>query len=477
MTKLRLNGIVRHWLVNVLSVVAIVVVVVEIFLGVFIQMYYHEAARSSANELCQGLSLLATVPKEEFRTVARQYVENFEAKDQMEVQIIDREGRVLYTSNGFEPVQSDMPDYHAALGAKSKTAWTAYRSDQGESVMAQTTVLGDYGNGSNGAVRWIISLKNVNRNIVMLMGVCVLIGIGIVLFTGISGLYFVQSIVRPVQKVSDMARKIAMGDFNARIEVGDRDEIGELCDTINYMASELSQAENLKNSFISSVSHELRTPLTAIKGWGETAKMSVGNNDELVHKGLDVVLAESDRLTGLVEDLLDFSRMKAGRLSVHKSPIQISPVVREAAGMYAELAKKNQLELTVLCPDQLSDVMGDAGRLKQVFINIIDNAVKYSNAGGHVLVDVHEEENCIYIKISDTGVGIPEQDVDRVKEKFFKSNTTVRGSGIGLAVADEIMKLHNGLLFIESKENVGTTVTVVLPVYAPTGEEPAAPEK
>ena len=429
--------------------------------------YYYDAARSKANELCQGFSLLATASQEDFRTAARQFVENFEAKDQMEVQVINSSGMVLYTSNGFEPSQDPMPDYTAALTAKTHTAWATSRTQLGESVLAQTTVLGDYGNGSNGAVRWVISLSRVNKNIVTLIVICVLIGLGIILFTAISGLYFVQSIVRPVQKVSDAARKIAMGDFNARIEGGDKDEIGELCDTINYMASELSQSETLKNNFISSVSHELRTPLTAIKGWGETAKMAVGSDDELVKKGLEVVLKESERLTGLVEDLLDFSRMQSGRLSVRKAQIQLPPVVQEAAAMYTEVARKSGLEFTVLCPAELPPIMGDAGRLKQVFINIIDNAIKYSTAGGHVLVEVHEEEGCLYVKVSDTGVGIPEQDIDRVKEKFFKSNTTVRGSGIGLAVADEIIKQHNGLLFLESKENVGTTVTVVLPEYSP----------
>ena len=467
MTKLRLDGSVRHWLINILSVVIIVVAVVEVFLGIFIRTYYYNSASSKANELCQGFSLLATASQEDFRTAARQFVENFEAKDQMEVQVINSSGMVLYTSNGFEPSQDPMPDYTAALTAKTHTAWATSRTQLGESVMAQTTVLGDYGNGSNGAVRWVISLSRVNKNIVTLIVICVLIGLGIILFTAISGLYFVQSIVRPVQKVSDAARKIAMGDFNARIEGGDKDEIGELCDTINYMASELSQSETLKNNFISSVSHELRTPLTAIKGWGETAKMAVGSDDELVKKGLEVVLKESERLTGLVEDLLDFSRMQSGRLSVRKTQIQLPPVVQEAAAMYTEVARKSGLEFTVLCPAELPPIMGDDGRLKQVFINIIDNAIKYSTAGGHVLVEVHEEEGCLYVKVSDTGVGIPEQDIDRVKEKFFKSNTTVRGSGIGLAVADEIIKQHNGLLFLESKENVGTTVTVVLPEYSP----------
>ncbi len=463
----KLNGITRRWIFNVFSLVAAVVIVIEIIVGIFIQMYYYDAARNRANDLCRGFSLLATVPASEFASTARQYIEKFEHKDKIEVQILDSDGNIIITSNGFDPGNFEMPDYKSALTSEDSTAtWTGTLS-QGESIMAQTTILGDYGTGSNGAIRWVVSLEGVNQRILELILLCVAIGLGIIVLTALSGLYFIKSIVRPVGEVSNVARKIAMGDFKSRLEVKEKDEIGELCDAINYMASELSQAEGMKNNFISSVSHELRTPLTAIRGWGETAKMSLGTDDELVGKGLDVILAEADRLSGLVEDLLDFSRMQSGRLSVNMRIINILSVLSEAADMYIEVAKQQNIKMDFVCPDTASNVMGDPDRLKQVFINIIDNSVKYSNEGGHVLIDCHEEENCIHIKVADAGVGIPDQDIDRVKEKFFKSNTTVRGSGIGLAVADEIIKQHNGLLFIESKEGVGTTVTVVLPLADP----------
>lgn len=466
--KWKVKGVTNRWLINVLSVVVAVVIVVEIILGIFVQTYYNEAARSRANELCQGFSLLATVSAADFPATARQYIENFEHKDKIEIQIIDSNGKIIITSNGFDPGTPEMPDYENALKFEGSTASWIGNSEQGERIMAQTTLLGDYGSGSNGAIRWIISLKGVQSHIFWIIFMCVMIGLGIIVLTAITGLYFIKSIVRPVQEVSNVARKMAMGDFKSRLEVENKDdEIGELCDAINYMASELGQAENLKNSFISSVSHELRTPLTAIRGWGETAKMSLGADDELVSKGLDVILSEADRLSGLVEDLLDFSRMQSGRLSVNMRLINIAVSLREAADMYVEVAKQHNIKMDFICPLELSDVMGDPDRLKQVFINVIDNAVKYSNDGGSVLIDCHEEEQCIHIRVSDTGVGIPEQDIDRVKEKFFKSNTTVRGSGIGLAVADEIIKQHNGLLFIESKEGVGTTVTIVLPMASP----------
>jgi len=274
-------------------------------------------------------------------------------------------------------------------------------------------------------------------------------------------------------EVTNTARKIAMGDFNARLEVKDNDEIGELCDTINYMAAELERGESMKNDFISSVSHELRTPLTAIRGWGETVKMSIGTDDEIVKRGIDVVLNESQRLSSLVEDLLDFSRMQSGKLTVNMSPINIMDVLYEAVYMYKELAKQQNIEMVYLDQKKTITIMADRDRIKQVFINVIDNAIKYTQKGGQVIVSTAEEEGCIRIVVSDTGVGIAAQDIEHVKEKFYKANKTVRGSGIGLAVADEIVKQHNGLVFLESTEGIGTTVTVVLPITEPKKEKSA----
>ena len=231
----------------------------------------------------------------------------------------------------------------------------------------------------------------------------------------------------------------------------------------------------MKNDFISSVSHELRTPLTAIRGWGETIKMSIGSDPDLVSKGIDVILNEAGRLSGLVEELLDFSRMQSGSLSMNMTRFRLIDTLDEAVYMYNELARRQNIELVFVKPKFSPLVMGDADRLKQVFINIIDNAIKYNKPGGQVLIESSLEEGCVRITVSDTGSGIPSKDIDRVKEKFYKADKTVRGSGIGLAVADEIVKQHQGLLFLESKEGVGTTVTIVIPtIEEATPEEGAA---
>ena len=125
------------------------------------------------------------------------------------------------------------------------------------------------------------------------------------------------------------------------------------------------------------------------------------------------------------------------------------------------------MELIFTKPSEELQVLGDTARLKQVFINIIDNAVKYTESGGQVLINQLREEGCVRIVVTDTGVGIPAQDIDRVKEKFYKANKVVRGSGIGLAIADEIVKQHEGILLVDSKEGAGTSVMIALPFVKP----------
>lgn len=463
--ELKFRSIAVRWFFNVFMVIAVVLCTFAIVFSVVYSTFYIERITMLANEYSSEFDVLSSATDTTFSDIAFKLSDEFKYKDSIEVQVIDADGDVLVSTSGFQAVGEKMPDYEKAVYSDSGTG--TYRGDNsdGEAILARTVLIADEEGDFLGAYRWIVSLENARKRIISFIAVICILCIAILAFCAFSGLYFINSIVRPIRDVSNMARRIATGDFNERIAIKKNDEIGELCDTINYMASELEQARKLKNDFISSVSHELRTPLTAIKGWGETAKMSIGTDTELVNRGLDVVLSEAERLSGLVEELLDFSRIESGRMALVSQPINATALLGEAVDMYAELAKKQEIDLTFTRSADQAIVLGDSNRLKQVFINIIDNAVKYTNAGGQVLVNQTFEEGCVRISVADTGVGIPAQDIDRVKEKFYKANNSVRGSGIGLAVADEIIKQHQGLLFIESTESVGTTVTIVLPIY------------
>ena len=470
--ELRFKSIAVRWFANVFLIIAIAVTFAAIAVSVLYSSIYIDRVDTIADDYASTFSALSSATKETFEDAAIQAASSFEYKMILEVQVLDTDGNVIVSTTGFLPTETKMEDYERALNAVDGTASFNGKSDSGERILARTNIIYDKEGERLGAYRWITSLRGVVRRIIAVICVIFLVCIVVFAICALSGLYFIKSIVRPIRDVSNMARKIAMGDFETRIEINKYDEIGELCDTINYMASELSHAETMKNDFISSVSHELRTPLTAIRGWGETAKMSIGYDEELVTRGLDVVLSEADRLSNLVEELLDFSRMQNGKLALNIRPDDVSVLLGSAVDMYTELARQQGVEISYTAPSAPSVVMGDRDRLKQVFINIIDNAVKYTEKGGLVLITQTREEGCVRIMVKDTGVGIPASDIDRVKEKFFKSNKTVRGSGIGLAVADEIIKQHDGLLFLESTEGVGTTVTIVLPLCEEVEQTP-----
>ena len=336
--------------------------------------------------------------------------------------------------------------------------------------MAVTKVIRNSSGGVSGALRYVVSLDRADRQIVIIIGFLAMAGLLIIAFIAFSNLYFMKSIVTPIRQIGATAKRIAQGDFNARIQKANNDEIGQLCDNINDMAVELGAAEKMKNEFISSVSHELRTPLTAIKGWAETLQ-SGGMDPGTYEKGMNVIIRESERLSGLVEELLDFSRMQNGRMTLMMEKIDLLAELGEAVYMFTDRAAAEQKYLLYEEPAMLSPVLGDINRLRQVFVNIIDNALKYTSEGGTIQITASEQNGQIRVVISDNGCGIPAEHLPNVKKKFYKANQTVRGSGIGLALADEIMKLHGGSLDIESHENVGTAVTITIPVLNNQEEE------
>lgn len=461
------NGITKRWVLNTLGVISALLLLVSIIASIAIHFYYYEyvemTLNSRADDSVSNFFSLYSNTDEQFESRAREFVEGFKAKDIMEVWVIDKQGNVIISSSGF-PVNDppEMPDYQEALqSTKSDTArWTG-KLPSGEKVMALTQLLGE----NSGAVRYLISLEEVDSQvstfILLIFFVCLLA----IALVAMSGSFFIQSIVKPVMQINEAAQKFAHGDFSTRIDSHHyNDEISELGETINYMASELSEADRVKNDFISTISHELRTPLTAIKGWGETL-LQVGDTDPtLLSKGMQVIIDESGRLTGIVEELLDFSRMQSGKLSMRLEKINVLAELDDAVFVFRERALREGIELIYNVPHLPAPMNGDANRIKQVFVNILDNAFKYTEQGGKVIVVANIIDTTLEIMVGDTGCGIPEEDLPHVTEKFYRSCVSARGSGIGLAVVDEIIKLHHGTLKINSVVGEGTTVSVLLPI-------------
>lgn len=463
------KGITRRWIVNTLGVILVIVVTLVLLLSFMLRGFYYNGILQTLNgrvdELVNVFGNYTSDGISEFYTLSRNYVENFPDKELMELMIIDSNGDVTITSTGFSPDKDqEMPDYQQAKSNPDDYGQWVGEQSSGESIMAVSRIIRDQNGYDIGAVRYCVSMEAANRQIFVIVTLMVVVGLLVIFFVVVSGTYFIRSIVNPIHEMSETAKRIAQGDFSAKLDKMYDDEIGELSDAINYMAGELAASEQMKNDFISSVSHELRTPLTAIKGWAETMKMGDTPDFRTMEKGMTVIVNETERLTGIVEELLDFSRIQSGRMVVNMDKIDLLAELDEAIYMLRERALTEGKHLLYDEPDHMPPVLGDKNRLRQVFINIIDNALKYTPASGVIGIQVKDEGGNIKITISDNGCGIPAEHLPKIKEKFYKANQTQRGSGIGLAVADEIMQLHGGSLDIESTEGIGTTVTLTIPV-------------
>ncbi len=462
-----IKGITKKWLIYSLGITLVVLISVIVFFSFTIQSFFYNGIRQTllgrSNELAITFNNYTDLTSTQFNKTARTYVENFPDKELMELMIINSYGNVVITSTGFEPGEEYMPDYIEAIeNNKEVSVWTEKMSS-GEDVMAITRVVKDSSGNVVGSFRYVVSLEAANREIFLYIITAILSGLVVTFLLILSGAYFTRSIVLPISEINDRAKEYSRGNFNSKIENISDDEIGELSLSINNMAQELANTDQMKNDFISSVSHEIRTPLTAIKGWAETMSY-VSNGDPTMEKGLSIIVSESERLTTMVEELLDFSRIQNGKMVLVMEQTDIIAELSDAIYMLRDKAMSENKHLLYEEPISVILILADKNRIRQVFLNIIENAIKYTNASGVIGVQITKEEQTVKIVVSDNGCGIPAIHLPKIKEKFYKANQTVRGSGIGLAVADEIVSLHNGTLDIESTEDIGTTVTITFPL-------------
>ena len=469
------SGITHRWLRGSLFLTVLLVLLVEsMFVYNFSRSYYNSVQQtmmrrfSSINgqlKMYTGDTAQKTAAN---RSVAlRRMVEQFADKDKYEFMLLDGYGGVIASSSGTGAdgiVVQD--DFNKAQDAPDGVGVAIYRTASGETVMAVCSLV-PYAAEDVAAMRLVTSLTLVQAQLKSVFIVSLIVVAAILGFTVASGLYFVRGIVVPLGQVERIAASIARGELDVRLPVtGDeRDEVDRLRGTINQMAEGLEETEKMKNEFISSVSHELRTPLTSIRGWVETLMTLDDPTDENYRKGLEIINNETGRLNNMVEELLDFSRLQNGRICMECRPLDLVAELTDAVLFCEARIRQEGLLLHYAEPEEMIPVYADPDRLRQVFINILDNAIKYSAPGGRITVKLWAGEDKAFVEIIDQGRGIPPEDLENVKTKFYKGSNSVRGSGIGLALVDSIMTALDGTLDIKSTLGRGTVVTLGLPLY------------
>ncbi|RAT99366.1 sensor histidine kinase [Brevibacillus sp. Leaf182] len=394
---------------------------------------------------------------------ARYILENVSNQEYAKIEVLDPGGKVILNSYGFQTSEIiNTPDVMDAL--KGQSGLYIGKSPQSrERVIAVSNPL-TYSGEFVGVLRYTISAEPLYQavNRIALYGAGV--GTGVVVLAFALSLLMAKRIVDPIEDLTNAAKQMAEGNFAVRAPKRYEDEVGTLADTFNYMAAEIGKNEKLKNDFISSVSHELRTPLTSIKGWGETLISGGLEEPEETMLGLEVISKETARLIGLVEELLDFSKFQSGEMKLSRERMDVRDLLHDLHLQFSVRANAKQIELKLETPPTPLIVMGDANRLKQVFVNLLDNALKFTPQNGSIVIAASLSGDRLLVTVTDSGEGINPEDLPHVTEKFFKGRSKLSGSGLGLAICKEIIQLHAGRFSVSSALGQGTSIMVDLPL-------------
>ena len=455
-----------RWLLNTLAATFIVVAIAVTAFSLAMYSYYRSTILATLESKAQtAAGMFRNYTETTYLFTARQFINQFEEKNTIEAQILNSTGRVLLSSMmDISGASMDTPDVADAISTKRVVPFSGPDPSTGDHIVAASAPV-VYNNTVVGVVRMVTSLRQVEAQMARIVAVTSAIGLVILVVMGLGASYFIKSVLDPVIRVTETAKRIATGSYGVQMESRSNDEMGDLVDAINDMSMKIDQAERTQSEFISSVSHELRTPLTAISGWAETLYNGEVRDASDVKKGMGIIVSEAQRLTRMVEELLEFSRMETGRFNLSVEPVDILAELEDAVYTYREFFRRKGLELDYTeCEEELPIISGDPERLRQVFCNLLDNADKHGGSGGRVDVSIGREEDHVIIRIRDHGPGVPEDELPFIKYKFYKGSSKARGSGIGLAVCDEIINSHNGTLDLGNAVGGGCVATIRLPI-------------
>ena len=464
----QIGGLRKRWLLNTASVVIALGLVCVMAVTASFAAYYYSTMEADmkyrARTTTEFFADYIDQTYNEYYQSCITYARPFEDKDTIELQFINKQGDLVASSYGqWAGKAPSTPEIQKAVETRYPEPYMGKDPNTGERIMAVSSPM-IFSNGEViGVLRYVTSVQKVDKQIILVGAISMLALLGVLIVVMCSSYYYLRSIMNPVAEITEKAQRIASGSYGVQIKTPYKDEIGELAETINEMSSKIAQNEKMQAEFISQLSHELRTPLTVINGWSETL-LADENMDADTRQGMKIISSEAKRLTEMVMDLLDFTRMQDGRMTLAVETTDLRAEYEDTVFMYGSRLSQDGIQLHYIDNDQdIPEIPCDPQRLRQVFLNILDNAAKHGGAGKRIETEMCFEDNEVVVRIRDFGPGITEDEIPLVKKKFYKGSSSVRGTGIGLAVCDEIVEMHGGTLTLENAEGGGTLVTVRLP--------------
>ena len=312
----------------------------------------------------------------------------------------------------------------------------------------------------------MVPMQEIERKKAEIMDVFFM-AIAVIFFFSLSifGVFYTY-VYRPLRKITAGAIRYASGDYQTHIKAGGQDEMGYLAETLNFMAEEIQKSDDYQRQFIANVSHDFRSPLTSIKGYLE-AMLDGTIPRDMEEKYLERLITETDRLSKLTQSMLSLNKLDEEGM-LNRSNLDINRMIRQVCGSFEMQCAKKNLQFSLIFAEKKEMVYADYPKIQQVLYNLIDNAVKFSKEGTEICIRTEEKGTKVFTSVKDQGIGIPKKDMQKIWERFYKTDLSrgkdKRGTGLGLSIVKGIITAHKEHIDCISTEGVGTEFIFTLPV-------------
>ncbi len=447
---------------GMMTLVVIVLILLWLFQIVFLENFY---TRMKVNDIKEKAVAVTELLNEDKSEDFRDRMDILAYENSMSVELLDINGNIVYEtdSSGAAGKMHGMRNslrssiYEKVLAGQECASIMTHPRFGNEFMLIGLPV---YINQElTGGLMLSFPLAPVKDTAAILQRQLFYISLMLLAAASLLSFLLARTFTRPIVDIEKAAAQMADGDFSARIDVKQQDEIGQLAKTINYLGQQLSQIDGMRKDLIANVSHELRTPLSLIRGYAETLRDVTGNDEDKRQKQLGVIIEEAERLSRMVDDILNLSRLQSGHFELDKSVFSMKELTRNVAKRYDLLSKQREVSIMMEMSDEQL-VEADAARIEQVLYNLINNAFNNTDAGGTITIRDMDNGDSVRIEVMDSGSGIPEEEINRIWDRYYKAdkstNKTV-GSGLGLAIVKAILEAHGAAYGVESKKDAGTT--------------------
>ena len=449
-------------------VFTIIIVFLIWFLQIFFLNNYYEKMKISETEriTVELTTAYQNKSKDEFLNL----VSNIDASDDIFIKIISDNKLMFSTANELQAYKGELDTAKEKLESKQKSASSISLVLTSDKTSRETWAYAGYLDVAQTTTMYVLSpLYPVNSTIKILNHQLLYVLIILLLLAFMLSFFLSGRLSRPIRQITTQAKKLANGEYGITFNTDSKyTEINDLVTTLNKTSYKLERSTILQKDLMANVSHDLRTPLTMVKSYAEMIRDLSGDIPEKRNKHLQVIIDESDRLNGLVNDVLTLSVIQSGSLTLDVQPFSLKEVVMQVVQPYNILQKNEGYKIQVNCRNDIS-VKGDPERIKQVVSNFLTNAIKYCGEDKEIYINIKHWGKKMHCEIVDHGVGIKPEELPYVWERYYKTSSNhvrkTAGTGLGLSIVKQILLAHNSRFGVESKVGRGTTFWFELSVY------------